>query len=127
MITKLRRYKKDSWQAVFFSIFLVFLALGVIGFLVFSNWKINQRRAEFQQKIETLKREIQILKEKNAAWRAGIIRAEGEAYQRERLYEEGYVEKGATQVVVLPPKEEAEEKIPKPKSIWQRFLEKLGF
>jgi len=84
--------------------------------LVFTNWKINQRRAELQQRIEVLKREIQILEEKTASLRAGISQTESKDYQTERLYEQGYVEKGATQVVILPQEEkvveEEEEKSP---------------
>ena len=128
MITNLRKSKKKPWPArppkfrrnlggqVFFLIFLVFLAIGVIGFLVFTNWKINQRRAELQQRIEVLKREIQISKEKITSLRAGISQTESKDYQTERLYEQGYVEKGATQVVILPQEEkvveEEEEKSP---------------
>ena len=101
MITNLRKSKKKPWPArppkfrrnlggqVFFLIFLVFLAIGVIGFLVFTNWKINQRRAELQQRIEVLKREIQISKEKITSLRAGISQTESEDYQTGRLYEQG--------------------------------------
>lgn len=127
MITNSRRSKKGSWQTVFFSIFLVFLAMGVIGFLVFTNWKINQRRAELQQRSEVLKREIQILEEKIADLKAGIIQTKSEEYEVKRLYEQGYVGKGATQVVVLPAEEEAKEETPEAKNLWQRFLETLGF
>ena len=84
--------------------------------MVFTNWKINQRRAELQQRIEVLKREIQILEEKTASLRAGISQTESKDYQTERLYEQDYVEKGATQVVILPQEEkvveEEEEKSP---------------
>jgi len=117
MITNLRKSKKKSWPSIFFLIFLVFLAIGVIGFLVFTNWKINQRRAELQQRIEVLKREIQISKEKITSLRAGISQTESEDYQTGRLYEQGYVEKGATQVVVLPVGEEAVKR-EEEKSLW---------
>jgi len=117
MITNLRKSKKKSWPSIFSLIFLVFLAIGVIGFLVFTNWKINQRRAELQQRIEVLKREIQISKEKITSLRAGISQTESEDYQTGRLYEQGYVEKGATQVVVLPVGEEAVKR-EEEKSLW---------
>lgn len=95
--------------------------------MVITNWKINQRRAELQEKIEVLKREIQILEEKTVALRAGIIQTETEDYQIERLYKQGYFEEGAIPVVVLPPEEKEEEKTLEAKSLWQRFLEKIGF
>jgi len=118
MITNLRKSKKRSWPAVFFSIFLVFLAIGVIGFLVITNWKISQRRAELQEKIEVLKREIQILEERTTTLRAGISQIESEDYQIKRLYEQGYFEKGAIPVVVLPAEEKEEEKTSEEKSPW---------
>lgn len=123
MITK----KKKPYQSIFLSIFLLFLAMGVIGFLVNTNWKISQKRAELQQRIEALKKEIQILEEKTAALKNGISQTESEDYQVKRLYEQGYVEKGASQVVVLPPEEKEKEKTSEGKNIWQKFLEKLEF
>lgn len=117
MITKLRKSKK-SWSAIFFSIFLVFLAIGLIGFLFFTNWKINQKRVELQQKIEALKKEIQVLEEKNTLLRTGISQTESEEYQTKLLYEQGYFEEGATPVVVLPPAEKKEEKTSEEKNLW---------
>ena len=126
MITNLRKFKKKPWPAVFFSIFLVFLAIGVIGFLVITNWKINQKRAELQQQIEVLKGEIQILEEKTAALRAGISQTESGEYQTERLYEQGYVEKGASQVVVLPAEEkEVKEEEGKSQNWWEWLKSKM--
>jgi len=120
MITNSRRSKKRAWQTVFFSIFLVFLAIGVIGFLVITNWRIGQKRAEIQEKIEALKKEIGSLEEKTAFLRAGISQTESKDYQTERLYREGYFEKGAIPVVVLPNGEQAnkEEKISEEKNFW---------
>ena len=118
MITNLRKSKKKLWPAISSSIFLVFLTIGVIGLLFITNWKINQRRAELQEKIEVLKREIQILEEKTLALRAGITQTETEDYQIERLYEQGYFEEGATPVVVLPPEEEKEGEVSEEKSFW---------
>jgi len=125
MITK----KKGSYQAVLFLVFLVFLAMGVVGFLVITNWRISQKRAELQERRDVLKKEIQILEEKIAGLRTGIIQTETDDYQVEKLYREGYFPIGAVPVVVLPSEEEAveEEKTTEEKNPWQRFLEKLGF
>ena len=61
MISKSRRIRKDSHQTIFFSILIGSLLVAVIGFLIFSNLKISQRRAELTTKIEDFKKEIQIL------------------------------------------------------------------
>ena len=117
MITNLRKSKKATSKGGFFLIFFFFLAILTFGFLVLTNWKIAQKRAELQKKIEALKKEIEALEEKNASLRAGISQIESEEYQTERLYKEGYFEQGANPVVVLPP-EEKEEKASKEKSSW---------
>lgn len=124
MITK----KKGSYQAIIFLAFLAFLAVGTIGFLVVTNWRISQERAELQGRRDILKKEIQILEEKVAGLRTGIIQTETDDYQTEKLYEEGYFPEGAVPVVVLPLEEEATEgeKTAEEKNPWQKFLEKLG-
>jgi uncharacterized small protein (DUF1192 family) len=118
MITNLRKSKKRFWLTISFSIIPIFLAIGVIGLLFITNWRINQRRAELQERIGVLKREIQTLEEKTAALQAGITQTETEDYQIEQLYEQGYFEEGATPVVVLPPEEEKEGGISEEKNLW---------
>ena len=129
MIANLKRSKKRSWPAVIFSISLVFLAIGVVGFLVVTNWRISQKRAELQEKRNVLEKEIQVLEEQVANLQAGIMQTETDDYQTEKLYEEGYFPTGSVPIVVLPPEEEAaeEEKTTEKKNPWQKFLEALGF
>ena len=120
----MKRIRKESpYQTIFFSILIGIITFGLIGFLVISNWKINQRRAELQSRIESFKKEIQISEEKIAALRAGITQTESEDYWKEKLYQQGYVEKGEKQVVVLPPKGSEEEKTEQEKTLWQKFLD----
>jgi len=128
MIPKSRRYKKPgAHQTIFFSIFLGFLFLVAIGFLVFSNWKISQKRAEFRAQIEVFKKEIQVLEEKNAQLRAGISQTEKESYWEEKIRQEGYKKPGEEQVVILPPEEEISTSTEKQKNFFEKFLEKFGF
>lgn len=124
MIPKSKRIKKSSsFQAS--SILLGLLLLTVSGFLIFSNWKIVQRKAELIVKIESFKKEIQFLEEKNAKLQTGISQTERDDYWKEKLYEQGFVEKGEQQVVILPQKEE--EIIKEEKNFWnpQDWLEWL--
>ena len=127
MISKLRRFRNDSHQTIFFPILIGFLLVLVIGFLIFSNLKINQRRTELITKIEDFKKEIQILEEKNQELQAGITQTENESYWEERIREQGYKKPGEEQVVVLPPAEGKEGKTGGQESLWQRILEKIGF
>lgn len=126
MITKTKKFKKGTRQTIFFSTLIGFLVLLIVGFLIFSNLKISQRRAELTSRIEALKKEIQTLEEKNQQLRAGISQVETESYlekeARERL---GLKKPGEEVVVVLPPEEEEVKK--EEKSFWQKILEKIGF
>ena len=121
MITK----KKKFYQA---RVWIV-LAIGIIGFLIVTNWRIKQKRAELQERSEVLKKEIQILEEKINNLKAGITQTETDDYQTEKLYKEGYFPAGSVPVVVLPPEGEAVEKdeTAGEKNPWQRFLDKLRF
>ncbi|PIV12865.1 MAG: hypothetical protein COS47_00260 [Candidatus Nealsonbacteria bacterium CG03_land_8_20_14_0_80_36_12] len=110
MITKIKRIKKGSQEAIFFSVLILLLVFSVIGFLIYSNLKISQKRAGLLTQIENLKKEIQILEGKNTELQAGIEKTKSEDYQKEKLYEQGYIEKGAQQVVVLSSKEEESKK-----------------
>ena len=127
MISKSRRIRKDSHQTIFFSILIGSLLVAVIGFLIFSNLKISQRRAELTTKIEDFKKEIQILEKKNQELRAGITQTESESYWEERIREQGYKKPGEEQIVVLPPEEGEEGEAGGQKSLLQRILEKIGF
>lgn len=128
MITKSKRIKKGkSYQAVLFSIIIGILVFGAIGFLVFSSFKINQRRTELISKIESIKEEIQTLEKKNEELRAGIIQTQDETFWEEKIREQGYKKLGEETVVVLPPEEGGEKPEEKEKSFLQKLLEKFGF
>lgn len=129
MIANFKRSKKRPWPAIIFSIFLVFLVIGLISFLVVTNWKISQKRADLQERREILEKEIQVLEEQVANLQAGISQTETDDYQTEKLYEEGYFPTGSVPIVVLPPEEGTAEKeeMTEEKNPWQKFLEVLGF
>jgi cell division protein FtsB len=129
MVANFKKSKKRSWPRLISLISLMFLAIGLVGFLIVTNWRTNQRRAELQEKRETLISEVQVLEEQVANLRAGIIQTETDDYQTEKLYEEGYFPTGSVPVVVLPPEEETAEKkgTTEEKNPWQKFLEVLGF
>jgi len=123
----MKRIRKEGpYQTIFFPILIGIITFGLIGFLVISNWKIIQKRAELQSKIESLKKEIQILEEKNQQLRAGILETTKESYWEEKIRQEGYKRPGEEQVVVLPPEKSQEAEVKEQKNLWQKFLEKLG-
>jgi len=129
MVTEFKKIKKKG-NIFFLSLFLI-LSIGIIGFLVFSNWKINQRRTELQKKIEILKKEIQILEKKNQQLEVGISEIKTKDYLEKVAREQLNLQYPGEKVVVIAKKEEEEEKeeeeIKKEKNFWQKFLEKIGF
>lgn len=127
MIAKKRKDKKREFlQGIFFSSLIGIFLLGAIGFLVVSSLNINQKRSEMVERIGELKEEIMLLEENNDKLRAGIIQAESDVYWEEKIRERGYKKPGEEAVVVLPPEEMKEEQVPE-KSLWQKFLDKIGF
>ena len=128
MISKSRRFRKDPRQTIF-SILTGFLLVLATGFLIFSNLKISQRRSELTAKIEDLKKEIQILEEKNQELRAGITKTYSESYWEEKIREQGYKKPGEEQIVVLPPEEvekEEEKTFWNPQNWWEWIRSKLS-
>lgn len=126
MITKKEKVRKREFrQNLFFSILIGILLLGAVSFLVISNLRINQKRTELIDRIETLRTEIQALEGKNQQLKAGLIQTESEDYWKGKLYEQGYVEEGVQQVVVLPPEDKGQELAIK-EGLWQKILKKLG-
>jgi cell division protein FtsB len=131
MIQKIKRIKKrESHQTIFFSIFLGCLILIVVGFLITSNLKINQKRAELNTQIEGLKKEIQALEEKKQELETGISQAKKEEYLEKEAREKLDLKKPGEEVIVvktLPPAENQEEKTAPKKNFLGKILEKFKF
>ena len=127
MIAKKRKDKKREFlQGIFFSSLIGIFLLGAVGFLVISSLNINQKRSEMIERIGELKEEIMLLEENNDKLRAGIIQTESDVYWEEKMRERGYKKPGEEAVVVLPFEETKEEQVSE-KSLWQKFLDKIGF
>ncbi len=106
---------------LFSSLLALFLLL-IAGFLVFSNLKINQKRAELKNRIEELRKEVELLEKRNEELKSGIFQTESDAYWEAKLYEQGYKKPGEEAIVVLPPEEESSlEKPTEEKKWWNPF------
>ena len=107
MIARFKKGKKKNFrEEIIFQILFSILTLTLIGFLIFSNLKINKKRAELAEKIESLKKEIQILEEKKQKLEAGISETAKESYWEGIVREQGYIREGENPIVILAPKEE---------------------
>ncbi len=111
MITKKSKYlkeKNEDLRTIINCVFLLVFIFGIIGFLIFSNWKINQKRTDLRAKIDVLQEEIEDLKTKKSQLEAGVIEAGQDEYLEEKIREQGYKKPGEKAVVV---KKEGEEEI----------------
>lgn len=127
MTAKMKISKKEARRGIFFSVFLGVLTLGLIGFLLVSDIRINKKRSELLKEIDRLSWEIQKTENQNAQLETGILKAASESHWEEKIREQGYQKPGEQPVVVLPPKENQTEKTASTKNFWQKLLEKIGF
>jgi len=124
MIAKIKKNRnRKSYRVLFFSFLIGLLVLLMLGFLIFTNINIGRRRAELTERIEVLRKEIQILEEKNQELRAGITRAGGEDFLEEKAREQMGLKKPGEEVVVILPPEKKEEPIEKEESFWEKIRE----
>jgi len=129
MIQRIRKFKRgDSRQEIIFSVLFISLFFLAIGFLIISNWRINQRRSELISQIRNLQEEIQALEKKNQELKTGISQASSESHLEEVARESfGLKKPGEEVTVILPPPEEEKEVKEEEKGVWERILEKLKF
>jgi cell division protein FtsB len=126
MITKKPR-KGKTYQQILFSIVLTILIFGVIGFLIYSNWKINRQRTEMTVRIENLKKEISTLEKKKEELETLASESGQEGYLEKVAREQLNLQKPGEEVVAILAPEKEKEAPQEKKSFWQRILEKLNF
>ncbi len=127
MLPKNKKIKKEGkLQAIFFGALLVFFILGICGFLIVSNFRMNQKRSEMQNTISSLQKEIQDLETQNQKLESGISQTQSASYWEGKAREQGYQKPGEQAVVVVPPKENTATSTGQAKSFWQKILDKIG-
>lgn len=138
MIAKKKKIKKHKrFQNVFFPVLIGVFLFAIISFFVVSNLQINQKRGELTDKINELKKDINLLEERNEQLKMGITKTESDAYWEEKLREQGYKKPGEEAIVIIPPEENnnsgSEEKNifssfwQSLSNFWKGLIEKIGF
>jgi cell division protein FtsB len=128
MLAKNKKTRKQGkWQNVVPSVLLGIFLAAAVWFLVSSNFQMNQKRAGLVNRVEELKKEIELLSERNRQLKAGITRTEDDDYWKGRLYEQGYVEPGEQAIVVIPPSSEEGTEPAKEKNLLETIKEMFGF
>jgi len=121
-VTKKKIEEKDT---KIISIVLIISILIISGLLIFSNWKIAQKRRELSKQIESLRKEIEELEKKNQQLQNGIGETEKQGFWEAKVREQGYQKPGEEAVVIKKEEKPAEEK-PAPKNIWEKFLAEIS-
>jgi len=130
MVTKFKKRRKEDFsESVFFSILVGILISAAVGFLIFENIKVNQKRTKLNSQIEILRREFQELERKNNLLKAGISQGEDEEYIEKIAREElNYQKEGETTVGYILPGEtnslDNEEK-KEEKGFWKNLWQKI--
>ncbi len=99
---KRRQKVKDK----FFKILLSIFTLLILSALIFSNWKINKKRTEFQAKVKFLEEEIQKIEKAKEKYENEISEIGGEEYLKKVLREDfSYQKEGEKTVAFVLPEE----------------------
>ena len=119
---KVLRKERSSLRRFASACVIGFLILLITGFLIFTNVNIARRRAELTERAEELRKEIQILEQKNQELQAKIIQAEELDFLEEKAREKlGLKRPGEEVIVILPIEEDVEEPVEEEKSFWEKI------
>jgi len=114
---QIKKQKKERIFLISFSFFFLIIA----GFLIFSNWKISQRKREMLERIQLLKQDIESLNFKKQNLEQGILESEDEGYLEARMRGLGYQKPGETVVVIKKDQQAGPEEIGS-QNLWQKFM-----
>jgi len=112
MITKRRKKKNRNWDEILSIALLLILNLTIISFLIVGNWKLYQKRTGLKKDVIDLKKEVALLKERNAQLKKLFFEASQKEYLEKIIREKGLYKKPGEEVVVIM--KEEEEKTPPP-------------
>ncbi|MFH1656882.1 MAG: septum formation initiator family protein [bacterium] len=127
MVAKLPKNAKRSFQAIFVLFFIGLLTTAILFFLLVSNSKLNQRKADLNSQIEFLAKEKQSLEKENQELKAGISQISQDSYLEKKAREQFNLKKPGEEVVAFIKDESEEDKKEIKENFWQKILNKLKF
>ena len=124
MVARNEKTKKEFKQNVFFSVLLAVLIFIVVGSLVAANWRISQKRAQYDKQIRILQAELQDLELQRQRLQTQTLQGSDEDYLETQARERFNLKKSGEEVVSVLPV--AEEIAPEPeKGFWENFWNKI--
>ncbi len=127
MIAESKKKKKEKNHSLYFSIILGVLVIVIIGFLVFSNIKMSQKKAALTERYEFLQEQLRLLEQKKKDLEAGISYQETEEYLEEIAKDKLNLRYEGEQVVSVVKNEDNEDRTKEEDNFWTRFLGKIKF
>ena len=125
MVSKFKKNKrgknKKSIKSIFFLSFLAFLFIFIVGFLFYSNYKINQRRNSLTVRITELRSQVGELEKLNQDLKEGIIDIESEDYLEKVARNQLGMRRPDEEVVVIQTEEAEDEWIEEKKTWWDKI------
>ena len=121
-----KKQKESSLSAIFFSIILLGVMFTMVGFLVVSNWKISNKRADLRIRINELQQEVQTLEKEKQGLQTGIQQVVEDEYVEEKIRNQGYKKPGEEVIVVKSAETSGTQKSSEePQGILDRILGKF--
>jgi len=125
MIAKIKRKRKAKksklLKTALFYLFFAVASLGLVFFLIVTNLKIYQRRSILNARIAELKKEVEILEDRNKNLKENIDYVESEDYLERVAREQLNMKKPGEEVVVIQKEEGKEEKNQEDKNWWEKL------
>jgi len=119
IIAKIKELKKHLP-----SIILLLVIIFFVGFFISTNYKINKRRNDLQDRFSFLKQEVQALEEKNRELREAKLETESDDYIEKVAREKLELKKPGEEVVVIQaePTDNLPENQGNDKTWWDKFM-----
>ena len=123
MVAKFKKSKKRVTQSIFLLILLGILAVGVIGFLAISSFKISQKRTKLTNQIESLRNQIQELEQRKIKLEAQISYQKSEEYLEEVARDTLNLKSPGEQGIAFIKEEMEETEVEEKKSFFEKVLD----
>jgi len=107
MLAKFKKIRKKSFRREnLFWLLLLITFIGLIGALAVVNLKINKKRVQYIDRVETLKKEIQEVEKKNEELKKGVSQAGSKEHLEKVAREQLGLKNPGEEVVVIIKEEE---------------------
>ena len=104
-----RKEKLEKMQNIFFASFFIAIILGVIGFFIYNNLSIGNRRSDLEERKQDLQAQLLELQLRQNDLTIKIEDNDSEEFQEKLLREQGLFQKPGEEVITILPLDVIEE------------------